>query len=62
MTAEVYAKTHTSGQFTFPFYSERLIFALFPFQAKITQRGAGQFCACSMENIRSCNGGSWQNV
>lgn len=41
MTAEVYAKTHTSVQFTFTFYSEMLIFALFPFQAKITQREAG---------------------
>lgn len=55
MTEEIYAKTHISGQLTLSFYSERLIFVLFPFQAEISQREAGQFCACFMENIRSCN-------
>lgn len=55
MTKEIYAKIHISGQLTLSFYSERLIFVLFPFQAEISQRETGQFCACLMENIRSCN-------
>lgn len=62
MTAEMYAKTHISEQLTLAFYSERLIFVPFSFQAEITQRGARQFCICFMENIRSCNWGSWQNM
>lgn len=48
-TEEIYAKPTSLGGLHLPFTLKGSIFVLFSFQAKITQRGAGQFCARYME-------------